>query len=213
MIAIAVAAGLVAGSLTGGSTGRLFDTRFRLAPLVVLALAARFGLALSNPDDGWPDSLALGIQLGSILLAAGFCVANIHVRAMPVVLMGIALNAFVVAINGGMPLKLDDAASDSERAALDRSAIHVAEGDAVLPVLGQTIPVPEPVDRHVSFGDLILGVGLADLVFRAMRSASPAVRTTAATAVRGVTSAPGADGRSASDYPRERREDAVVSAT
>lgn len=229
VIAVAVAGGLVAGVVTGGSASRLLDTRFRLVPLAVVAIAARFLVALWEPAGGWSQEVAFGIQLGSLLLVAGFCLANLRVRGLSVVLLGVAANALVVGLNGAMPLALEAGASDARRQALEGSAIYLAEDEATWPWLGQTIPVAEPMDRPVSFGDLILAVGLANAVFWASRMTdlltrletagegpepdSPVVLTGTVTGdVSGVDAGALPGQRPARDDPSERREDSPVPA-
>lgn len=212
VIAVAVGAGLVLGVVTGGLPGRLLDTPFRLTPVLLVAVGGR--VALEMGDVRWSETAASAALLGSLAGLGVFCIANIKIHAMPVVLVGVALNGIVIALNGGMPIDLDAVGSEAERERLAASPAFTPEGGATLAALGQTIPVPEPVNRPVSFGDLILGFGLADVVYRAskapQRVSAPsryARRSTHTLRVEGEASGVGAAG----DDATEREQDTPVS--
>ena len=57
------------------------------------------------PRSSW-HSVGFGILVASYVLLIGFCAGNVLVRGMAVVLIGVALNAFVVTIDQGMPVRI-----------------------------------------------------------------------------------------------------------
>jgi hypothetical protein len=83
---------------------------------------------------------------------------------MAIVTIGIALNTTAIALNQGMPYKVR---GDEEPVV---SVKHRPERDGdVLTVLDDRIYIPGPLSESVSFGDLILAVGIVDVVYRASR--------------------------------------------
>ena len=103
-----------------------------------------------------------------------FAIANIRLVGMPVVLVGLLCNLAVISANGGMPVRADAivAAHVAEREALDTldfgAKRHLEQDDDVLTFLGDIIPV-RPTREVVSFGDLILAIGIADVIFRLLK--------------------------------------------
>ncbi len=83
---------------------------------------------------------------------------------MGVITVGIAMNAFVIALNQGMPYRVPEGVKR------ETTVKHRPEKpDDVLPELGDYIVLGSPVDASISFGDLVIAVGLVDLTYRASR--------------------------------------------
>jgi hypothetical protein len=83
---------------------------------------------------------------------------------MGVITIGVALNAFVIALNQGMPYRVPEGEH------VEATVKHRPEKpDDILPELGDYIMLGDPFDVSISFGDLIIGVGLVDLTYRASR--------------------------------------------
>lgn len=211
VVAVAIAVGISIAVLTGGTLARILDTRIRWSVLLFVAFGAQLVLGLWSPGDGWPDALGFGVFVGTLAALLVFCALNLHLTGMSIVLVGAALNLLVVALNGGMPVRLADDAPSDRMAALERSATHLPEDDAeTLSFLGDIIVLPDPVDRSISFGDLILGVGLVDVLVHASRHrkrTAPQPVTSASAANAGSGSAPGAAGH---DDAVEHTDDAGV---
>ncbi len=170
IVAVAVALGVAVAVLTGGSLTRMLDAPLRWLPLAFLALGAQLVLGVWDRAAGWSEATALGLFAGSFAALLVFCARNLHLTGMSVVLVGVALNTLVVAVNGAMPVRLPDDASAEQREAIEASVTHEHEDDAeTLTVLGEIVVLPDPLRRSVSFGDLILGVGIVDLLFHASR--------------------------------------------
>jgi hypothetical protein len=168
LIGVALAIGALIGLAAPPEERRFKRPRARLLPLVgagvlLQALAGRL-------DDGAAVVVAL-LGFASLL---GFAAANMHLVGMGVLIVGLAANVLVIAVNGGMPVRRDAlvAANVVEEHELDglelRGPRHVERPRDHLVVLGDIIPVPV-VDEVVSFGDLILLVALSDIAAHLVR--------------------------------------------
>ena len=165
-IVAAVFVGLALGLLRGGRFANLGDAGFRLWPLLVLGIVVQ-GVA------GFTGGGAAVIVLSYVLLVA-FCAVNLHHAGMGVVLVGLALNVLVIAVNGGMPVRQEaivaaGIAEHEEVAGLEFGAKrHLErEGDR-LTILGDIVPVPG-FREVLSFGDLAMSVGVAAVLANLVR--------------------------------------------
>jgi hypothetical protein len=159
-VAAAAVVGVLVGRLTGGSTAHLAQQRVRSWGLVVGAAALQAGAHLSAFEGA---AVAMVLASGVLL---GVCAArNLHLVGMGLVLAGIALNTGVIALNGGMPVRASAADDAGVRAV--GAAHHLERDDDFLMALADVIPF-SPTGEVLSFGDLVLAVGLADLGARAM---------------------------------------------
>lgn len=149
--------------ITLGSWSRLVRTplhaRWLLVPVVAIPIVLR---VVELPTDRI-GTLGFGLYLAAYGLLLVFCLLNLSVRGMVVVAVGVALNALVLGLNHGMPTIAVDGVP------VERTALHSPrESTDLLPWLGDVIVVP--VTREtLSFGDLIIGVGLVNVVFWASR--------------------------------------------
>lgn len=164
---VGVTVGLVAGFASGGRLRGMGQRPVRATGALVAGVVVQAGAELSGVD-GW---LALALVLASYALLAAFAIVNLRLVGMPVVLLGLCLNAAVIAANGAMPVRPEavltaEVAGRAELADLDLGAKRRLEQPADRLVWLADI-VPVPVLREVlSFGDLILGAGVANVVFR-----------------------------------------------
>jgi hypothetical protein len=164
---IALGVGLLIGGITGGRLTNVASKRFRWWGLLV----AGMGLQVVLEYEHTPAQFFLLLVSYACLIALSF--ANLRLRGMGVVLIGIGLNAVVIAANSGMPVREEAVRAagmvEPDKAVRVRDAKHTLETDETrLRFLGDVIPV-SPLRQVVSFGDLILAVGIADLVVRLMR--------------------------------------------
>jgi hypothetical protein len=142
LYALAVAAGIV------------LDTPLRRTWLLFSAFGLQLLLGI------WEPGAAVPLWVASFLALAAFCFSNMRLTGMSVVAFGILLNAFVVVANGGMPV----------RGAVEESPLRIPEAQAEnAAYLGEIVPLTGPFDRHVTFGDLIVAVGLVDVLYRLSR--------------------------------------------
>jgi len=167
--------GLIAGFAAGGRLDNLIAIRLRWPLLIFGALALRLGTeAALVRDVGIVDSLRVPLLAGAYgILAVGLW-ANRARPGMSLALVGIALNATAILVNGGFMPVWEPSLTAAGFGRVDvLSPIHV-----ILPAtldanffrsagpLGDVIPVPLPWLRNVlSIGDVILGAGLAFFLF------------------------------------------------
>lgn len=171
LTAVALLAGGLLGLAAGGRPLALSATPLRwwgaLAAGVALQVAA-----------GRLDSAGTAAVAASYLCLVAFAVANRGLPAMPVVLVGLGLNAAVVLVNGGMPVRpAAVAAAGLDPAHLegaDLGAKHHLEGpDDRLAFLGDVLAV-RPLREVVSVGDVVLALGVGGVLFRLLRPRAPA---------------------------------------
>jgi hypothetical protein len=171
-VLVLAGAGLL-GFVLGGSISPLATLPLRGRGLVVVAVVAQAagGLAAWAADSS--AAYALGLT-ASALAALGFCLRNLHVRGVPLVTLGLLLNATVVLANGAMPVSTTAASragTSTASIAAGSDPRHVLAGDATtLRALGDIVPVPLPLQPEVaSPGDVLVAAGLAELLCLGMR--------------------------------------------
>jgi len=170
--------GLVAGLAAGGRIDNLLAVRLRWTLLIFVALAIRLVTEAALVRD-----VALAEQLRMPLLGAAYGILIVALwmnRARPgigLALVGTALNATAILVNGGAMPVWDQALEAAGMAPEDiLSPIHFLlaaepphEFLLQLGPLGDVIPVPLPLVRNVlSIGDVLLAAGLAFFVFAAL---------------------------------------------
>jgi hypothetical protein len=154
--------------LTRGSYRRLADAPWRWAGLLALGLALQLLLDTSLIHRSSYHSVGFGILVASYVLLVGFCAGNLLVRGMAVVLIGVALNGFIVTIDQGMPVRIPPDWHQNHVTATVKHHPRVP-GDHLLALTD--VIVLRRLDSIVSFGDLILAFGLVDVSFWASRRA------------------------------------------
>ncbi|MDP8987262.1 MAG: DUF5317 domain-containing protein [Actinomycetota bacterium] len=167
---LAVLLGLVAGLVALAVRRRLRElplARLRWPALLVVAV-----LAYRAPTWlGASGALALGPVLAAYAGLVVFAAANLRLRGMVVVLLGLLCNAAVVVVNGAMPVDQEavvaaGVARPEELSRIDLDAPRQWRApEHRLVLLADVIPVAA-LREVVSFGDLILAAGLANVVFR-----------------------------------------------
>lgn len=175
-LVVALAVGLLLGLLLGGRPRYLAQKRFRWWLLLPLGVV----LQLVVEANGVPAPQAL--LLVSYVYLLVFCAANLRHVGMGIILIGIALNTFVIAVNGGMPVR-EKAVRQAHLAdagkivRIDEVKHHLEEPGDRFMVLADIIPV-RPIRQVLSFGDLILSVGVADLLVHLLQPVSRMRRRT-----------------------------------
>jgi hypothetical protein len=166
-----VGAGVVALAC-GGRLHAFTELHVRGLWYVVGAIAAQLigGWLSSATDDGrfYIAGLAASAACG-----LAFGLLNMHLSGVPLVTLGLALNALVVGLNSAMPVSIFAASR------ADVTLTSIATGDdprhtiagygSTWRSLGDVIPVPLPVAPEViSPGDVLVAAGLAEFVVIAM---------------------------------------------
>ena len=165
---LAVAAGLVIGLLTGGHTDHLASRSFRFWPLLAL------GLALQAVSGRFPGDGGLVLLVASYCVLVAFSAGNALRVGMWMVALGIGLNLLTIAVNGGMPVRPSAVvaagiAEPGEVASLRiEGKRHLERPSDRLMAISDVIPV-RPVREVLSFGYVIMAVGLADVIVHLLR--------------------------------------------
>jgi hypothetical protein len=171
LVALSLAIALVLGMLAGGRVSALSSLRIRYAPLALVG----FSLQLVNPPGRWPFVLLIV----SFVLLTAFAVANLGTTGFALVLVGIAMNLAVIAVNGGMPV--DRAAIEASGQAETLQGLveqrgakhHLAGPDDRLLFLADVIAVPSPIAQVISLGDIFTYGGVSVIVAGGMRRRRP----------------------------------------
>lgn len=169
-------------SLTHGSFGEL--TRLRVAApwLLATGLVVQAILEYIDIPRSDIDTVGYGLLMASYVLILAFCVANIRTRGFGVIAIGIALNALVIGLNQGMPTKPVGDGPHGNRVfkPVVQTVKHRQErSDDLLRFLDDRILFPKPFDELVSFGDLVMAVGICELMYYASRRPAGAPAVTA----------------------------------
>lgn len=168
--ALAVVGGLVLGLVFGGRASNLGRQPLRWWP--ALALGVLLQAAAETLDVR--ESVGLSMVYVSYGFLIVFAVRNLRLVGMPIVLLGLVLNTLVIGINGGMPVREEAIRAaghlmPDEIATVDFGAKRHLEDDSDrLVFLGDVIPV-RPTREVLSFGDLLLAFGVANVLFRLLR--------------------------------------------
>jgi hypothetical protein len=167
VLAIVVAA--LIPLLTRGSYKRLIRTEIHWGWLLAGGLAIQLGLEyLTMPREYW-HSIGFGLLVASYVLILAFCARNLVLRGMGIVLIGIACNTLVIALNQGMPVKFPpEWRNQSWTEATVKH--HPQQSGEQLLILSDIIILKHPYDVVFSFGDLIIAVGICDVAYNASRN-------------------------------------------
>ena len=161
---VAIVVALLIVPLTGGRFRQLVRIELRRVWLLFAGLGLQVLLELVDLPRARYDDVGLALLLASYVFIIGFGLSNLLLTGMGVITVGFALNAFVIALNQGMPTRVPDGEK------IETTVKHrPEEPDDILPVLGDSMALGDPFNASISFGDLIIAVGLVDLTFRASR--------------------------------------------
>ncbi len=171
-IVAAVIIGLMIGRFRRGRMASVVQTRIHFWPLI--AIASGCGLAVDLVDLPQPGTWAtVGLVAGLL-----FAVRNVHLVGMVVIAVGITANLLPVALNGATPVRPEAlveagmvAETDLYRVTL-QGARELADDTTVLGLLGDTLPV-SAANQVVSFGDLIVLIGLVSVIANLMLQRRP----------------------------------------
>jgi hypothetical protein len=142
--------------------------RWHFGVILFAGLAIQIALEyVTIPREHWHD-VGFGLLVASYVLILAFAARNFVVRGMGIVLVGIACNALVITLNQGMPFKVP-VEWQSKSWAQPSVKHHPQQSDDKLKFLSDIIVLKEPFDSVLSFGDLILVVGLCDVAYNASR--------------------------------------------
>lgn len=173
LVALVVVVAAVLAAATGGRWHDLTTIHLRGMPLVAVAIVTQvLGAELADhAGKGWWYTAGLTV---SATCALAFCLANLRIAGIPLVALGLVINAAVVARNGAMPVSIYSA----HRAGVSIFSIatgndprHTIAGpQSVWRSLGDVIPVPLPgIPQVVSPGDVLVAAGLGEFIVMTAR--------------------------------------------
>jgi len=168
VLGIAMLAALLIPLVTLGSYKRLINTEIHWGWLLGLGLAIQLALEYYTMPRRYWHTLGFGLLVASYVLILAFCARNLLLRGMSIVLIGVACNALVIVLNQGMPVKFP-AKLRNQSFALATVKHHPRQPGEKLLFLSDTIILMNPYDTVMSFGDLILTVGLCDVAYNVSR--------------------------------------------
>lgn len=183
---IPIAIGVIVGFLRGGSLANVVNVRFRALPLLLVALVVQ--VLIFTPLLGrfqLIQEIGPYIYIATMIATVATMVMNVPVPGMPIVALGAALNTLVIIVNGGfMPSPestLRDAGqlkyvpvNETERAEGEYTLSNskIADDGTNLRFLGDVMAIPEgwPLANVFSVGDVLIGIGGAMVIGRAMHT-------------------------------------------
>lgn len=175
----AIAAGLLAGRLTGGRIDALGMTRIAWLPVALGGLVLQ-GVLFSSPVATRIGDAGPALYVASTLAVFAALLRNLRLPGFPLLAVGALCNLAAILANGGaMPsspeawLALDGVA----RVPAGEYTNSVLAGpDTLLPWLGDifVLPRPIPLANVFSIGDVLIGLGAAWYLVVTMRRPAPA---------------------------------------
>lgn len=148
---------------THGDISRITELPFKRLALLFIGVAIQAGLEWITLPSGRGDYLGSGLLIFSYLMLLGFCASNLRIDGILVITVGIALNALVISLNLGMPYQ-----APAGRTAVETVKHRPERSDDIATILSDQIVLP-PIRTSISFGDLIIAVGLIDTCYRGSR--------------------------------------------
>jgi hypothetical protein len=172
LLIVTVVSALLVVLLTFGSLSEL--SRFSVTGGWMLAAGLGFQILLDVVDipDDQIDTVGYGALMASFALILAFCLTNLRSPGFGVIAIGVAMNALVIGLNQGMPtINIgNDAQGNRVQKPIPVTVKHRPERpDDLLKFLDDRILFPEPLDAVVSFGDLVVTVGICELAYFASR--------------------------------------------
>lgn len=161
---IAVLVGFAIAFACGGRLQHLAERSFRWWLLLPAGLVLQW--VLERDGAPWP----FGLLIVSYVCLVLFGVANLRMVGMWMVTLGFALNALVIAVNHGMPVGTDALRAEHVRSRIVEVKHHAQKPSDQLMFLADIIPA-RPIGQILSFGDMILSIGIVDVLVHLMRPA------------------------------------------
>jgi heme/copper-type cytochrome/quinol oxidase subunit 1 len=167
VLGIAAVAAMLIPLVTRGSYKRLIETKIYWGWLLAVGVGIQLVLEYYSMPRRYWDNLGYGLLVGSYLLILAFVARNALLRGMSIVLIGIACNALVITLNTGMPVKYP--AEWRTKSWAKATVKHHPQTDGEKLLFLSDIIVVRPSNQVMSFGDLILAIGLCDVAYNASR--------------------------------------------
>jgi predicted MFS family arabinose efflux permease len=155
--------GVVLAVMLGGRPGRVTQVRFRHAWLVVVAILVQLGVAADPAGALMPEQQHL-VHLVSYGLLLLFAAANLALRPLIPVSVGLILNTIAIAANGGVMPVSGEALAAAGIAAGPEANVGARGGELLF--LGDVFALPAelPWANVFSIGDLLIALGGAGFI-------------------------------------------------
>lgn len=163
---VVVAGAVLVAYLRGGRLQRIADADLRGVWLLFVGLVLQIVVDIASAREAVSETVGYLGLLASQLLVVGWALWNWWRPGMPLIVIGLFLNALVIGANGAMPVDLDAVAE------LGGEGVPMGKHEALdestrLGFLGDVIPLP-PLRTIISIGDIVLAAGLVALVHHLM---------------------------------------------
>lgn len=162
-ILLAISIGAAIGLYRGGRLSAVARAQLRQPEFLVIALVCSVVVDLT---DAGPT---VAIAVVGLIAGVFFGIVNAHLTGMIVLTIGIVSNLLPLMLNGAMPVRAEAlveagmvTAEELPRVSLTGARV-LADDSTRLEFLGDTFPI-QWTGQVVSIGDLIMMVGLADVV-------------------------------------------------
>jgi hypothetical protein len=188
----ALVIGLLIGLATGGNLAAVKTLRLRWMPLLFVAIFTQIVIfTYIAGQRGFVREYGPYIHIATLLATLLVMSRNLHIRGMQLIMLGAALNALVIIVNGGfMPSpearlasagKLNkvvksesgrnDAMLSNSKTVPDGTGLFI-DGDAPLLVLGDIFDVPHgfPFSNVFSIGDVFIALGGGVAIYRVLQA-------------------------------------------
>ncbi len=174
-LSLSVLVGLALGLACGGRISRVAELRLRGIWLIAAAFAlqvAAFPFRFLPWTTGEGAAKALWLASYCLLLAAG--VANLRLRGVPPVMLGMLANVTAILANGGrmpvLPGAMREAGNDY---AVSQNSVALDHPHLSWLVDRWAIPDWLPLANAFSVGDIVIALGAATIVFSATGARLP----------------------------------------
>lgn len=150
----------------------------RAWPLAAAGLGLQFA-PLPTGAAGPDLAVRVAVLGASYAMLVAFAALNRRLRGIPLVLVGLLLNAAVILPNGGMPVSEAAIRASGQQDMLElfvrqgATKHHLMTEEDVLRPLGDIIGIPSPIRQVVSVGDVFIYAGIVWFVVAAMRGRAP----------------------------------------
>ena len=172
MVLVVASVVVVIALMQGGSLANLAATKFGWVWVLVIALALQIEADIFASSD-LPQAVEIRLLVVTYFGVALFMGLNFKLPGMPIAAAGLVLNAIVIFLNGAMPVSRWAADIAGATLGQDLGVKHeIAGSNTVLPFLADVIPIPY-TSWVVSFGDVVLAVGIGVLVYRRTMEGQP----------------------------------------
>jgi hypothetical protein len=179
LLLYAVAAGLLAGRVSGGRFAALGEVRFHWWPLALGGLAFQV-LLFNGPLGEQAGDAAPAMYVASTLVVLAALLRDVRLPGFGIIALGAGANLLAIVANGGL-MPADPAAF----AALTGQPViptteftnsTLAGGGTHFPWLGDifVLPRPIPLANVFSLGDALIALGAALFLVRVMHRRDPA---------------------------------------